>query len=136
MTHNADAVNFALSQNFKKDIVMKSQFFTALLTFVLLSPSGIGGETVKETTVKVFGNCGECKTRIEQTMKIPEIKYSKWDKKSKMLKVAYLSESISLDSLHMRIAAVGHDTERFTAADSVYDALPGCCLYRGGDFTH
>lgn len=119
-----------------KDIIMKTKFFTSLLAFILLSSYGIGGETVKEATVKVFGNCGQCKTRIEQAMKIPEVKYSKWDKKSKMLKIAYLSEKISLDSLHLRIAEVGHDTERFTAADSVYDALPGCCLYRGGDFTH
>jgi hypothetical protein len=40
------------------------------------------------------------------------------------------------DSLQKRIAIVGHDTEQFSAADSVYAALPPCCLYRGGDKTH
>lgn len=28
-----------------------------------------------------------------------------------------------------KIAAVGHDTEKFEADDKVYEKLPGCCLY-------
>jgi Cu(I)/Ag(I) efflux system membrane fusion protein len=43
---------------------------------------------------------------------------------------------ISLDSLQQRIAAVGHDTEKYKAADSVYAELPSCCLYRGTEKSH
>jgi len=86
--------------------------------------------TVKEAEFKVFGNCSSCKSRIEKALKIKEVKSAKWDKQSKMLSVAYLSPAITLDSLQQRIAAVGHDTEKYKAADSVYAELPSCCLYR------
>jgi periplasmic mercuric ion binding protein len=91
---------------------------------------------VVETTFKVFGNCGMCKNRIEKAVKIKEVKFAKWDKDSKMLKIAFLSPDITVDSLQQRIAAVGHDTEKFKAPDSVYTNLPGCCLYRDGNKTH
>lgn len=115
---------------------MKTSLFTSIIILALLSAFAFAGETVKEAEFKVFGNCGQCKTRIEKAMKISEVKLAKWDKKSKMLKVAYLSNSITLDSLQQRIAAVGHDTEKFKAADSVYAELPGCCLYRSGESSH
>ena len=91
---------------------------------------------VQEEKFKVFGNCGMCKDRIEKAVKIKEVKYAKWDKKSKILTIAFLSPAISSDSLKKRIAAVGHDTEKFMAPDTVYSALPGCCLYRTNPKTH
>ncbi len=92
--------------------------------------------TVKEAEFKVFGNCSSCKSRIEKALKIKEVKSAKWDKQSKMLSVAYLSPAITLDSLQQRIAAVGHDTEKYKAADSVYAELPSCCLYRSSEKSH
>ncbi|MFA5834534.1 MAG: ATPase [Bacteroidota bacterium] len=115
---------------------MKTNIFTFITILSIISVFAFAGDTVKETEFKVSGNCGMCKSRIEKAMKISEVKFSKWDKTSKMLKIAYLSEKISLDSLQQRLASVGHDTEKFTAADSVYTNLPGCCLYRGEDNTH
>jgi hypothetical protein len=53
-----------------------------------------------------------------------------------MLAVAYIPAKITLDSLQQRVAAVGHDTDRFKAPDSVYASLPDCCLYRKGGNTH
>jgi mercuric ion binding protein len=115
---------------------MKTKLFTSIAILSLLSAFVFAGETVKEAEFKVFGNCNQCKTRIEKSMKISEVKKAKWDTKSKMLKVAYLSDKISLDSLEQRVASVGHDTEKFKAADSVYAELPGCCLYRSGESKH
>lgn len=89
----------------------------------------------KEIKFKVFGNCNQCVDRIEGVLKIPEVKYSKWNKKTKILRVIFDS-SIDADSLHKRIAAVGHDTEKFKAPDSVYASLPKCCLYRENPKTH
>ncbi len=91
---------------------------------------------VTEAEVRVFGNCGMCKTRIEKVLKIKEVKLAKWDKNTKMIKVAFLSSNITLDSLQQRIAAVGHDTEKYKAPDDVYADLPKCCLYRDGENTH
>jgi Cu(I)/Ag(I) efflux system membrane fusion protein len=91
------------------------------------------GTSVVETTFRVSGRCGMCKSRIERAAKIKEVKSAKWDKKKQALTVAYVSSSVSVDSLQKRLAAVGHDTEKYRAPDSVYAALPGCCLYRDED---
>ena len=118
---------------------MKTTFYLSILIVALFSINSVNafaGDTVKEAEFKVSGICGMCKSRIEKTMKISEVKFAKWDKKSKMLKVAYLADKISVDSLQQRVAFVGHDTEKFKAADSLYNKLPGCCLYRGEDNTH
>lgn len=115
---------------------MKTTFLSTFALFVLFTLSAVAGDTVKETEFKVFGNCGMCKSRIEKAVKIDGVKLAKWDKKSKMLKVAYLSDAITVDSLQKRIASVGHDTEKYKAENAVYENLPGCCLYRDGDNTH
>lgn len=115
---------------------MKTSIIITIAFTVLFSLSLIAGDTVKETEFKVSGNCGMCKTRIEKAMKIPEVKFAKWDKKSKMLKIAYTENAITADSLQKRLASVGHDTEKFKAETSVYENLPGCCLYRDGVSDH
>ncbi len=118
---------------------MKTNFLKSILLTALIaafSTISFADDEIKEEKIKVFGNCGQCKTRIEKTLKIPEVKYAKWDKKTKMLTIAYKSDAITLDSLQKLIASVGHDTEKFKAPDSVYNELPGCCLYRSGDNTH
>jgi hypothetical protein len=91
---------------------------------------------VVEAEFKVEGVCGMCKTRIEKAVKIKEVKFAKWDKTTKILKVAYITPKITVDSLMQRIAAIGHDTDKFKADDAVYAKLPKCCLYRDNPTTH
>jgi len=92
--------------------------------------------TIQEAQLKVFGNCGMCKTRIEKAVAIKEVKYTKWNKSTKMLRIAFRTPGMTLDSLEQRIAAAGHDTEKYKAPDEVYASLPSCCLYRNGENTH
>lgn len=108
-----------------------------LLTALFISVSSVMAQEkeIVESEFKVFGNCSMCKTRIEKAVKIKEVKYAKWNKDTKMLKVAFDS-SIAVDSLQKRIAEAGHDTEKFKAKDDVYAALPKCCLYRDNPKTH
>lgn len=115
---------------------MKGKLY--LFVFVLLSAAVLYAQqkSIKDLELKVFGNCGMCKTRIEGALKIKEVKIAKWDKKSKMLRLAFDESKITLDSLQKRIAAVGHDTEKFKAPDDVYKVLPKCCLYRDNPNTH
>jgi copper chaperone CopZ len=89
-----------------------------------------------DTVFTAYGNCGQCKTRIEKALKIKEVKNAKWDRNKKLVNVAYDSSAISLDSLQQRVAAVGHDTEKFKALDAVYQELPLCCLYRDSKKSH
>lgn len=108
------------------------------LSIILLFTISLSAQDKKviEAEIKVSGNCGMCKNRIEKAVKIKEVKFAKWNKNSKILKVAYLSPDITIDSLQQRIAAAGHDTGKFKAPKSVYENLPECCLYRDGNNTH
>lgn len=105
--------------------------FIILTSFAMSQKSAL-----KEEKFLVYGNCGMCKDRIEKAVKIKEVKFARWDKKSKYLTLAYVSESVTLDSLKKRIAAAGHDTEKYKAQDSVYQKLPKCCLYRDKSSAH
>ncbi|MDD8017301.1 MAG: heavy-metal-associated domain-containing protein [Bacteroidota bacterium] len=115
---------------------MKTKFLISIITFSLLSAFAFAGDEVTEAKFKVFGNCTECKARIEGALKINEVKSATWDVKKKILSVAYQSSAITLDSLQKRVASVGHDTEKYKATDEVYNELPGCCLYRGESTKH
>jgi hypothetical protein len=109
-----------------------------LFTCIFIVSSALFAQepSVVEAHFKVYGNCSMCKTRIEKSLKIKEVKYVRWNKKSKDLMVAYLSPSITVDSLQRRVAAVGHDTEKYKAPDAIYNELPSCCLYRDSENTH
>lgn len=40
-------------------------------------------------------------------------------------------DPIPVDAICKAVAEARHDTDRHTAEQSVYDALPACCKYRG-----
>lgn len=83
----------------------------------------------KTESFKVSGNCGMCKKRIEKATQVEGVSKAEWNAETKLLTVSYDSTKIIAEALQQKIAAVGHDTEKFTAPDSVYENLPGCCLY-------
>jgi len=83
----------------------------------------------KTESFKVFGNCGMCKKRIEKAALTEGVSSAAWDKDTKIMTVVYDSAKISNDQIQKNIATVGHDTEKMSADDKVYNKLPGCCLY-------
>jgi hypothetical protein len=113
--------------------VMKHLVVVLAITVLGVSAGVAQDSKVAEATFKASGNCGQCKTRIEKALRIKEVKFATWDRTSKLVTVAYISSAISLDSLQHRVAAVGHDTEKYTAPAEVYSALPECCRYRQSD---
>ena len=70
-----------------------------------------------------------CKSRIQKTLKLDGISSAVWSTDTKVLMVAYDSSKISNDEIQKKVAAVGHDTEKYKADDAVYNKLPGCCHY-------
>ena len=106
--------------------------FLFIATFVLDAQE----RSMAKAEFKAFGNCGLCKARIEKALKIKEVQSATWNKKTGMVSVAYDASAITLDSLQQRVAAVGHDTEKYKATDSVYTELPGCCQYRLSSSDH
>jgi periplasmic mercuric ion binding protein len=86
-----------------------------------------------EASIKVYGNCGMCKKRIETALDHKGIKQAAWDTKSKELKVVYNPAKVTELEIHQIVASVGHDTDKVKAKDEVYADLPFCCLYRDHD---
>lgn len=82
------------------------------------------------TSFKVYGNCGQCKERIETALDTRGVKQAIWNVKTKQLEVTYQPDKISLQQIQQRILASGHDLDTLQAPDATYVELPECCLYR------
>src|SRR5882724_2826881 len=87
------------------------------------------GPKLTTTSIKVYGECGSCKHRIQNALRVEGIKAASWDQNEQLLTVQYIDKIISLDKIQSLVAAVGHDTEKVRANDVVYNALPDCCHY-------
>ncbi len=98
----------------------------------LLSGQGTDQAT-KTESLKVWGKCDMCKTRIEKTAKAEGASTAEWDIKTRMLTVTFDPSKTSKDALSKKLASVGHDTEKYKAPDDVYAKLPGCCHYERAD---
>ena len=85
--------------------------------------------STKTEKIKVWGNCDFCKDRIEKAARIDGVSKAEWNKDTKVLTLAYNPSVVAGDDIQKKIAAVGHDTEKFKASDTVYKSLPGCCQY-------
>ena len=112
------------------------KFITAIVAVVLMCVSisaqtkTQGKGTVEKTvTIKVWGNCESCKARIETAAKIDGVIKADWDVNSKLLTLVYKPSKVSSEDVEKKIAAAGHDTEKYTADDKAYNSLPSCCKY-------
>jgi periplasmic mercuric ion binding protein len=85
--------------------------------------------STKSEKIKVWGNCGSCKARIEKAAKIDGVSKAEWDQNTKLLTLVFNPSTVKSDDVQKKIAAVGHDTEKFKADDKAYNNLPGCCQY-------
>ncbi|MBX2962713.1 MAG: cation transporter [Cyclobacteriaceae bacterium] len=105
------------------------------IIFLLASLNAFGQKNSKVVTadIKVYGNCGMCKERIEAALDYKGIKTSSWDAQTKNLKVVYSPSKITEQKIHELVAAAGHDTNKVKAKDEIYADLPFCCLYRDHD---
>jgi copper chaperone CopZ len=113
--------------------IMKKIF---VLLFAIISISSFAQSKTVTSHIKVFGNCGMCKQRIETALEVKGIKTASWDSKTKMLDVVYNSSKISEQKIHEIVASVGHDTELVKAKENTYSDLPFCCLYRDHDHSN
>lgn len=112
-------------------IVFKSFLFLGIS--LLIAHSSFAQNNFVTDSLKVFGECTQCKNRIEKALKIKGISSAVWNVRSEILTVSFNPAIISLDDIHSKMAAVGHDTELKKAPDAVYNNLPDCCLYRNSD---
>jgi periplasmic mercuric ion binding protein len=104
---------------------MKSLF----LSLLFVSIAAFGFAQTKTETLKVSGECGSCKKKIESAAKKAGASYAVWDVDSKELTVKYNSTATNTVKIQKAIAGVGYDTQDFKATDEAYNKLDGCCQY-------
>lgn len=107
---------------------MKTKKISMMMIFLLAATLSFAGN--KKDTLKVYGNCGMCETRIEKAANAVEgFSEASWDKESQMLTVEKVNAETDVMKVHKAVAKVGHDTDKVKADDKVYNKLPGCCKY-------
>jgi len=106
------------------------KFLVIAIAAMLMASNSFAQTTTKTETIKVSGNCGQCKDRIEKAAKMDGVSKADWNKETKMLTLAYDPSKVKSDDVQKKIAAVGHDTEKYKADTKTYNGLPGCCKYR------
>jgi len=111
---------------FKKIIFI--QIFT--MAFVATTTAKVADEKIT-ATFKVYGQCGECKERIENGLQTKGITYAEWNETTKELTVTYNPKKITLDEIHKKVNEIGYDTDKYKTTDEANGKLPKCCQ-RGG----
>ena len=98
---------------------------------MLLSFTACSAQIKNATTesVKIYGNCGMCKTTIEKAGNVKKIAKVDWNKDTKMATISYDSTKTNQDEILKRIALSGYDNVKFLAPNDVYLKLPDCCQY-------
>jgi copper chaperone CopZ len=83
----------------------------------------------KTETVKIYGNCGMCKSKIEKAGNLKKVAKVDWKEGTQMATITYDAKKTNQDEILKRIALAGYDSDKFLAPDAVYDNLHGCCQY-------
>lgn len=86
-------------------------------------------KNAKTETVKIYGNCGMCKTKIEKAGNLKNISKVDWNEDTKMATLTYDESKTNQDEILKRIALVGYDSGKFLAPADAYSKLPSCCQY-------
>jgi copper chaperone CopZ len=110
---------------------MKKSFKKIMVaTFVLLSITiNAQVKNSKTETVKIYGNCGMCETKIEKAGTIKKVATVDWNQETQMATLTYDATKTNQDEILKRIALAGYDSDKFLAPDDVYSNLHGCCQY-------
>jgi periplasmic mercuric ion binding protein len=83
----------------------------------------------KRETIKVWGNCGMCKTKIEKAAKSAGAIKASWNEETQELDVQYKVSVTSSEKIQAAIAKTGYDTQDVTADGEAYKKLHSCCQY-------
>lgn len=86
-------------------------------------------KNAKTESVKVYGNCGMCKTTIEKAGNVKKVAKVDWNQETQMATLTFDASVTNQDEILKRIALAGYDSEKFLAPDEVYNNLHGCCQY-------
>ncbi|MFW5758357.1 MAG: heavy-metal-associated domain-containing protein [Bacteroidota bacterium] len=110
------------------------RIFSIALVISLISIANNPAEAVNkkttETEIKVLGNCGMCKERIENAAySVKGVRRANWDEQSKMLTLVYRNDRTEQETIERAIAKAGHDTENIITDEETHANLHHCCIY-------
>ncbi len=108
------------------------KIFKFIMAVLILLSAATGNAQIKNAKiekVKISGNCGMCKTTIENAGNLKKQASVNWDKVSKMAIISYDSVKTTKSEILKRIALAGYDNEIFLAPKDTYLALDSCCQY-------
>lgn len=108
---------------------MKSLILLIAVALLSTSVSQAQIKNAKTETVKVYGNCGMCKTTIEKAGSKKKLYKTDWNEETKMASITYDSKKYTADDVLKSIALSGYDNINFLAPDDAYNKLHGCCKY-------
>lgn len=103
--------------------------YAALLFSIFGISESFAQHSVKQETIKVWGNCDMCKKVIEKAARSAGATKAEWNAESKLLKVSYDESKTSGGKIQETIANSGYDTRDLTANNNAYKKLPDCCHY-------
>jgi hypothetical protein len=81
---------------------MKTVKFLAIAIAAMLMVTNSFAQTTKTETIKVSGNCGMCKSRIEAAAKMDGVSKADWNKETKMLTLAYDPSKVKSDDVQKK----------------------------------
>ena len=108
---------------------MKTLSLMAIAIFGIFLHATAQIQNLKTDTVKVYGNCGMCKTKIEKAANQKNLSKALWNEETGMAIISYDATKTNKDEILKKIAAVGYDSDSFRAPNTAYSKLPGCCQY-------
>lgn len=104
------------------------RIFTFSSLFLAIASFGFAQDT-KTETLKVSGECGMCKKKIEKAAKEAGASYALWSTQTKVLTIRYNSLSTNSAKIQQNVANAGYDTPDYKATDEAYNKLDECCQY-------
>ncbi len=108
---------------------MKTKMFFSSLAIILLSLAPVFAQPTSKT-MKVYGKCSLCETRIEKAAKsVSGVSSADWNAESQMLSFSFDASKTNMEKVQAAILAAGHDTDMKRTSDKSYKALPKCCQY-------
>lgn len=85
----------------------------------------------QELSITVYGTCGMCEERIENSAKqVIGVTSASWNMEDNLLTITYDDFLFQEQELHQKLIAVGHDTDKMKCSDEAYRNLHECCKYR------
>jgi copper chaperone CopZ len=99
------------------------------LTVLAITQSNAQIKNAKIETVKIYGNCGMCKSKIDKAGSQKNIAEVVWNKDTKMATLTYDAKKTNQEDILKKIALAGYDSDFFLAPEKAYSSLNGCCQY-------